>query len=181
MFRSRTDGATAPFREGASRAPLFFLFSLLAVEFLDELLCGVNEAAWPLMRDDLRLSYAEVGLLMSLPGLFANLVEPFIGILGDVWRRRALVVGGGVVFAASTLLVSVSQGFWLLLVAFMALNPAGGAFVGLSQATLMDAEPLRREQNMARWTLAGSLGNAAGPLAVAAAIGAGLGWRWLYA
>jgi FSR family fosmidomycin resistance protein-like MFS transporter len=69
----------------------------------------------------------------------------------------------------------------MLLVAFAALYPASGAFVSLSQASLMDLEPRRREHNMARWTLAGAIGAIAGPLLLAAAAWAGLGWRGLFA
>jgi FSR family fosmidomycin resistance protein-like MFS transporter len=60
-------------------------------------------------------------------------------------------------------------------------NPSSGAFVGLSQASLMDAQPARREQNMARWTFAGSLGVTLGPLALSAAAWLGWGWRGLFA
>jgi FSR family fosmidomycin resistance protein-like MFS transporter len=165
-------------RAGARRGPSLFVFTLLAVEFLDELVFGVREAAWPLMRDDLRLSYTQVGLVLSVPPIVGNLVEPVFGVLGDVWRRRALVLGGGVVFAAGTLLVGLAPGFGLLLAASVLSNPASGAFVGLSQATLMDAEPARREQNMARWALAGSIGNSMGPALVGACVWAGVSWRW---
>jgi MFS transporter, FSR family, fosmidomycin resistance protein len=162
----------------AARGPLLFLLTLLSVEFLDELVFGVREAAWPLIRDDLRLTYTQVGVVLSAPVVFGNLVEPALGILGDVWRRRTIVLAGGVAYAAATVLVGVSPSFAALLFAACVSNPASGAFVGLSQATLMDAEPLRREQNMARWTLAGSLGNSAGPAAVGACVWAGLSWRW---
>src|SRR5947209_7944321 len=67
-----------------------FAFTLLAIEFLDEFVFGVREAAWPLIRDDLRLDYGQVGVLLGLPNFIANFIEPFLGILGDVWRRRAL-------------------------------------------------------------------------------------------
>jgi MFS transporter, FSR family, fosmidomycin resistance protein len=43
------------------------ILALLAVEVLDELVFGAREAAWPLIRRDLDLSYAEVGLLILLP------------------------------------------------------------------------------------------------------------------
>lgn len=161
--------------------PFYVVGVLLGVEFLDELEFGVREAAWPLVRDDLRLSYVEIGLLLSVPRMLANFVEPFIGILGDVWRRRALVLGGGVLCATASLLVSLSHNFWFLLAAMILFFPASGAFVTLSQATLMDAEPLRREQNMARWTLFGTLGNLVGPLVLSVFVWLGLGWRWLFA
>jgi FSR family fosmidomycin resistance protein-like MFS transporter len=165
-------------REGAGRNLRLFILTLLAVEFLDELVFGVRETAWPLIRDDLRLTYTQVGIVLSVPVVFGNLVEPAVGILGDVWRRRALVLAGGVVYAFATVLVGLSPNFAALLFAACASNPASGAFVGLSQATLMDAVPARREQNMARWTLAGSIGNSAGPAAVGLCVWAGLSWRW---
>jgi FSR family fosmidomycin resistance protein-like MFS transporter len=58
--------------------------------------------------------------------------------------------------------------------------PASGSFVSLSQATLMDIEPTRHEQNMARWTLAGSVGNVFGPLALAAAVALNQSWRSVF-
>jgi FSR family fosmidomycin resistance protein-like MFS transporter len=158
-----------------------FILTLLLIEFLDELVYGAREAAWPLVRDDLALTYTQIGLLLGAPGLLASFIEPFIGVLGDVWRRRALILGGGVFFALSLFLSAASQSFAVLLISFILFYPASGAFVSLSQAALMDAEPARHEQNMARWTFAGSLGVVAGPLALGAAVLAGLGWRGLYA
>ncbi len=158
-----------------------FILILLLIEFLDELVFGIREAAWPLIRDDLGLSYIQVGLLMSVPGIFSGLVEPFIGILGDVWQRRKLVLLGGVFFAVALGLTAFSRNFEILLLSFVIFYPSSGAFVSLSQATLMDSDPDRHEQNMARWTFSGSLGVVFGPLALAAFVLTGIGWRGGYA
>jgi MFS transporter, FSR family, fosmidomycin resistance protein len=66
-------------------------------------------------------------------------------------------------------------------VALAVLYPASGAFVALSQADLMDADTARREQNMARWNLVGSLGALGGPALLVAAVFVGAGWRGAYA
>ncbi len=153
----------------------------LLIEFLDELVYGVGETAWPLMRGDLHLTYTQIGLLLSLPGIIAAFIEPFIGILGDVWKRRALILAGGVFFTLSLLLASASFSFILLLSAFILFHPSSGAFVSLSQASLMDSDAKRHEQNMARWTLAGTLGVLAGPLLLGLFVYLGLGWRGTYA
>ena len=159
------------------RLPAATILIFLAIEFLDELVDGVGSAAWPPVRTDLDLTYVQIGLLLSVPGIFSTFVEPFIGILGDIGYRRILVIGGGVAFAAALGLISVSQGFVVLLLAWMVFYPASGAFVSLSQASLMDYDPSRREQNMVRWEFAGWVGFALGPLALAGAIAVGLGWR----
>ena len=150
---------------------------LLFIEFLDELLFGVVEAAWPLIRADFNLSYAQIGLLLSVPGLVSALIEPGIGILGDLWRRRVLVAGGGLVYALAVVLAASTGSYAVLLVAFIVLYPASGAFVSLAQATLMDTAPQRHEHNMARWTFAGSIGVVAGPILLAVGVASGFGWR----
>jgi len=162
------------------RHAAIFTLTLLAIEFLDEFIFGAQEAAWPLVRTDLGLSYVHVGLLLGLPGVVSSLVEPFLGILGDVWKRNVLILGGGILFALALLLTALSQSFPVLLTSFILFYPASGAFVSLSQATLMDTDTARHEQNMARGTLAGSLGVVAGPIALGAAVALGLGWRGLF-
>lgn len=153
----------------------------LIIEFLDELVFGVGEIAWPLIRDDLNLTYTHIGLLLSLPGIIAAFIEPFIGVLGDVWSRRVLIITGGILFTLSLFMTSVSYSFALLLASFILFFPSSGAFVSLSQASLMDSDMARHEQNMARWTFAGSLGVLTGPLLLGLLVYLGLGWRGTYA
>jgi FSR family fosmidomycin resistance protein-like MFS transporter len=163
-----------------ARGMLSFTLTLLLIEFLDELVFGAREAAWPLIRDDLGLSYVQVGLLLSVPHLVGHFVELLLGILADVWDRRVIVLGGGAAFALALVMMGSSNGFLLLLASLILLSPASGAFVGLSQATLMDSDAARHESNMARWTLFGSLGLVTGPLALGAAAALGAGWRGLF-
>jgi MFS transporter, FSR family, fosmidomycin resistance protein len=134
-------------------------------------------ASWPLIRADFRLSYTTVGVLLTVPGLLADVIEPLFGLMADAGRRRRLVFGGGVVFACSLFLTALAPGFAWLLLAFLVFAPASGAFVSLSQAALMDLAPDRHESNMARWVLAGSIGVLLGPVILAGALAAGLGWR----
>jgi FSR family fosmidomycin resistance protein-like MFS transporter len=164
----------------ALRQPLVFAGVLLAIEFLDELAFGVREAAWPLLRADLGLNYAQIGLLLGVPNLASSLIEPVLGILGDVWKRWVLIIAGGLCFALGLLATAWAPGFGLLLFASILLYPASGAFVSLSQATLMDLDPRRHEHLMARWTVAGSVGVVAGPLLLGAGVALGLGWRGVF-
>jgi len=66
------------------------------------------------------------------------------------------------------------------LFSFILFHPSSGAFVSLSQASLMDLQPERREQNMARWTFAGSLGVFIGPILLGGAAYIGFGWRGMF-
>ncbi len=75
--------------DGARRGLSLFILTLLVVEFLDEVVFGLREAAWPLMRDDLRLSYTQIGVVLSLPPVGGPLVEPQLGVLGERAQRTA--------------------------------------------------------------------------------------------
>ncbi len=49
----------------------------LLIEFLDELVYGVSEAAWPFIRADLDLDYVQIGLALSLLA--------FVGLFNSGW------------------------------------------------------------------------------------------------
>ena len=106
-----------------------------------------------------------------------NLIEVPFGVLADRGLRRRLVLGGGVAFTAALVAMAGAPTYAVLLTAFVVYYPASGAFVGLSQAVLVDTDPARGEALMARWTLAGSVGVVAGPLLYATVVALGGGWR----
>ncbi len=158
------------------------LLAALAVEFADELVDGTKSAAMPLIRHDLLLTYVQVGLLAAVPLVLGSLIELPVGVLsGTGRRRRRVVLAGGLVFVAAVLGVALAHSFLVLLAALVVFFPASGAFVSLTQSALLDADPLRRPQLMARWTLAGSVGDVSGPLLVAAVLAIGGSWRLAFA
>lgn len=156
------------------------MLRVLLIEFLDEFIFGVRESAWPQIRSNLQLTYAQIGMLLGLPGIASSLIEPFLGILSDRGKRRALILGGGILFALSLLMTGVSHTFPVLLLSFMLFYPASGAFVSLSQTAMMDREPEKKEKNMAKWSFAGSLGVVIGPLVLTVVLLGGGNWQSLF-
>lgn len=122
-----------------------FIWILFAIEFLDELVFGSREAALPLIRDDFGLTCIQIGLLTTIPALLSILVEPIFGIWADMDRKKLLILGGGVVFSLGLLFVILSSLYVALLMGFIILFPASGAFVNIAQAQLMDSDPERHE------------------------------------
>lgn len=168
-------------RPGIGNVGTAALAVALGIEFVDELADGTKGAALPLIRADLGLSYAEIGLLIGIPLLVGSLLELPLGLIAGQgkWRHR-LVLAGGVVVMASLAAVAAAPSAGVLLVAFVAFFPASGAFVSLTQAALVDAAPGREQQRMAAWNLAGSAGAVAGPLLLAGVLTVGAGWRSAY-
>ncbi len=126
------------------------VFTILAVEFVDELVFGVREAAWPLIRDELTLSYTQIGALLSIPGVIGNILEPALALAGDVWNKRHIILVNG-------LLMALAIGY----AGDTGRSFASGGFVSLSEAHPMDLSPDRHEKNMARWSVAGAIGTGA--------------------
>ena len=157
---------------------LAFLFML--IEFFDELNYGVGNVALPAIRTELGFSYVQVGLLLGLPGIVNTFIEPVLMLLGDTHYRKHIMLGGGLVIALSLIAIASARSFPLVLFGMVIGFPASGAFVSLSQATLMDINPGREPHMMARWTLAGSLANLIGPLVLAGGFALGFGWRWAF-
>ena len=76
------------------RRPAVLLLTLLAIEFLDEFVYGAREAAWPLIRDDLGLSYVQIGGLIPLGlGLVAERVDLRLTMWLLLLGPLALLVG----------------------------------------------------------------------------------------
>jgi MFS transporter, FSR family, fosmidomycin resistance protein len=155
----------------------------LGIELLDELVDGTKGAALPLIRADLHLSYAEIGLLVAVPLLAGSLIELPLGLIAGYGRRRnLLVLAGGLVLAGSLVVVALAQVFGVLLVGLVAFFPASGAFVSLTQAALMDdaGDGQQQQRRMAGWNLAGAVGAVAGPLLLALVLTGGGTWRSAY-
>ena len=138
-------------------------------------------AARPSLRADLGLSYAQIGILLGLPAALNTLLEPALMLLGDTPWRKHLVIAGGLGMALSAALVAGAHSFTAILLAEIISFPSSGAFVTLSQATLIDLNPGREPHMMARWSASGALANLIAPLILAGGFALALGWRWMYA
>lgn len=156
------------------------LIALYAIELLDEFIYGLQGAILPKLRDDLALTYTQIGLLSTIPGLVGIAIEPLLGLIGDTRHRRALVLGGIFATVLGLFLTSIGTIFAVILIAFCILYVSSGAYVNLAQATLIDLNPTRAEHTMARWTLLGSVGVAVSPLLVTALFFIGRDWREMY-
>ncbi|HEV2242685.1 MAG TPA: hypothetical protein VGR98_16700, partial [Streptosporangiaceae bacterium] len=90
-----------------ARAGTWMLAAALAAVLVDELVDGTKSAALPLMRQDLHLSYGQVGLLASVPLVLGSVLELPLGVLaGHGRRRRRAVLGGGAVFVLAIALAA---------------------------------------------------------------------------
>jgi len=132
----------------------------------------------------LGLGGPEVGLVLTVALASAAAVSIAVGLRGDAWgRRRVLIVfAAGMVAAGGILLFSDSLAAILLAVAVGTVSPTGGEvgpFVSLEQAMLPQAAPPEQRTNaFAVYNLAASLSASLGALfsGVPAFVAPYLGW-----
>src|SRR5436305_12756407 len=153
---------------------------LLGVEFLNEWFSNLLAAVLPAVRSALGLNYIQVSLLFTILEGTDVLSDGIFGVLGDLWSRRVLITGGTIVAGLGLICMGVAPGYVVLLAGVTLHGLAGGPFVGLSQASLMDASPGKHDSMMAWWTITGDIGFLATPLMVAVAYALGIDWRPLF-
>ncbi len=162
----------------AQRLASFSLFTatLLSFGLLDEIVAGLPVVGLPLIRDQFRLSYEQVGLLFTLSACVVMVLEPFINLLSDRGSKRYWIVGGALGMGLSFLLAGSAASYAILLLAFVLSSLAGHAAVGLAQAALIDQRPRESARTMTRWTLLSSIGDLLAPLCVSVVVSLHLGW-----
>jgi len=153
---------------------------LLGVEFINEWFSNLLAAVLPAVKAALGLNYVQVSLLFTLLEGTDVISDAIFGVLGDIWSRRVLITAGTVVAGLGLVLMGAAPSYLLLLSGVVLYGLAGGPFVGLSQASLVDAHPGRHEHMMAWWTIIGDIGFLVTPLMVTAAYALGIDWRPLF-
>lgn len=132
---------------------------------------------FPLMRDDLGVSYVSLGLLVSLFYAASGAGQPVAGILVDRIGARPVLLGGMAVLAGAMTLAGTSAWYGMLaLLAVLAglgnsvFHPADYSLINAS----VDASRVGRAYSIHQ--VSGTLGYAAGPAVVVALATLG-GWR----
>lgn len=153
------------------------MFALLAVGLLDELHSGVPTVGAPEIKSAFEVDYAAIAAsVLFLPALVANLIEAPLFLLADRVSRRWLLTIGLWTVALGGLWACLSTSFAIYVIA-LSVTGLGGYSVALAQATLMDADPDRRDTLMTRWALLGALGDLGAPLLLGVVAAAGWSWR----
>lgn len=152
----------------------------MGVEFINEWFSNLLAAVLPAVRSALGLSYVQVSFLFTLLEGTDVLSDGIFGVIGDLWSRRVLITSGTIVAGIGLILMGIAPGYLVLMLGVILHGFAGGPFVGLSQASLVDTAPGKHEEMMAWWTLVGDVGFLLTPLMVAIAYAFGVDWRVLF-
>lgn len=131
---------------------------------------------YPLVVSEFHVSIGTLGLVLTISGLLAGLLQGLAGLIRKT-TARTLLSGQSVGLAATSLLGAAAPGFALFGAArilaacvYWPQHPIGSAY-------LTERYPGRRATVLSWHTTGGSIGTVVIPIAVAAVIHA-FGWRW---
>lgn len=104
-------------------------------------------------------------------------LEPPLLALAHGRRAQRVRTLGLALMAAALFTAAAAPSYPVLLAALALYGPGSGLGTGLAQAALTGADPSGAEAALARWTLAGIVGDLLAPAVLAASVALGLGWR----
>ena len=157
-----------------SKKVLTLIFCLSLFNYIDR---QVLFAVFPLIKADLRLSDAQLGLLASAFMLVYMCFAPFVGYWGDRIRRPLIIGASAVFWSLSTLGSGLIRNYGQLIFARSAVGIGEAGYGTVSPAFLAEWFPLdKRARVLAVYALAIPAGSAIGYL-LGGALGQYFGWR----
>lgn len=134
---------------------------------------GAVPALLPTLKEQLHLSYGEVGLILTVLSIVSSFAQPMIGYLSDISRHRWLIPGGILLAPLGMALLGVAPGYGWMLAAVLLVGLGAAAYHPEAARTAVELAGSRKGTGMAFWVVGGHIGNAFGPLYVAAVVAAG--------
>ena len=131
---------------------------------------------FPLLKGDLGVSYAALGLIMSVNAIIISVAQTPIGFLVDRFGGRAILTGGLVVMGIPVMASSLSQNYEMLLILFAVSGIGGAVFHPVDYALLSGSiARARLGQAFSLHTLVGNIGFALTPVLM---LGLSTLWGW---
>ena len=160
--------------DGFAKKVLALIFCLSLFNYIDR---QALYAVFPLIKADLRLTDAQLGLLASSFMVVYMCFAPFVGYFGDRVRRPLIIGASAVFWSISTLFTGLSRGYGQLLASRSAVGIGEAGYGTVCPSFLAEwFPPGSRARVMAVYALGIPAGSAVGYL-LGGALGQRFGWR----
>src|SRR5580700_5101488 len=135
--------------------------------FLNDMIQSLILAIYPLLKNDFRLSFAQVGLITLTFQLTASLLQPFIGMYTDRHPQpRALSIGMGFTLIGLVLL-SIASNYGTIIIAAALVGAGSSIFHPESSRVARLASGGQHGLAQSIFQVGGNAGTAVGPLLAA--------------
>ncbi len=146
------------------------LIALSLSHFINDLLQSVIAASYPLLKEELLLSFTQIGAISLVYQLASSVFQPIVGLVYDRWPSHRSIPVGMCFTLTGLFILAFAKPVWLISVAVF--------LVGIGSATLHPeasrvtslAAGGRRGFAQSLFQVGGNLGGSFGPLLVAAIV-----------
>lgn len=161
---------TASDKKNTGSFALGILFALSLSHYTNDMLQSVIMAVYPLVKSELALSFAQVGLITMVYQISASVFQPVMGMVMDRHQKPwSLPMGMGFTFTGLMLLAFVHQ-FWLVLVSVALVGIGSSIFHPEAARLTALASGGKRGLAQSLFQVGGNLGGSFGPLLAALVI-----------
>lgn len=161
---------TASDKKNTGSFALGILFALSLSHCTNDMLQSVIMAVYPLVKSELALSFAQVGLITMVYQISASVFQPVMGMVMDRHQKPwSLPMGMGFTFTGLMLLAFVHQ-FWLVLMSVALVGIGSSIFHPEAARLTALASGGRRGLAQSLFQVGGNLGGSFGPLLAALVI-----------
>jgi FSR family fosmidomycin resistance protein-like MFS transporter len=143
------------------------LLALSACHFLNDALTSLLPSIYPILKDSLGLSFAQIGLITLDYQLTASLLQPLVGHYTDRRSRPYALACGMCFMMAGIVVLSIAHSFDAILVAGALIGSGSSVFHPESSRVVRMASGGRFGLAQSLFQLGGNAGLAAGPLLAA--------------
>lgn len=133
-----------------------------------------------LIADDLRISFADAGALVTANALGLAIGGPVLTLLATRWDRRRVVIAAPAVFAAFNVILVVA-GFEVMLVARVVIGAVQGVFIAAAIPVATSIVPEARRGRAMAIVISGFATASALGLPLGTLLGQAVGWRASFA
>jgi len=165
----KTPDSSAPLATKAQVQTTIYsiLFTISFTHLLNDMMQSVIPAIYPMIKENFRLSFTEIGLITFTFQLTASLLQPFVGHFTDKTPRPySLAIGMGFTLTGLVAL-SVAPSFAFILISVSLIGMGSSVFHPESSRVAHLASGGKRGLAQSIFQLGGNAGSAIGPLLAA--------------
>jgi FSR family fosmidomycin resistance protein-like MFS transporter len=149
---ARNSSARSLFAGAGIILPVFIL-----AHFAHHLATGALTPLLPMLRDDLKLTYFDVGVLTGAFTLTYSIMQIPAAAAGNRYSRRKLIVIGLIGAGVGSMLVGLADGYWTLVAALVVIGAFGSTYHALASAFLsFTFSQANRGRSLGMHTIGGS-------------------------
>lgn len=157
----------APITAAASATVFPILFAISIVHLLNDTMQSTVSALFPILKDELSLSYTQIGLIALAMNLTASVLQPLIGRYADI-RPMPMILPIGVCFTLVGIVgLALAPYYSLILLAVTSIGIGSAIFHPESSRVAYLAAGGKRGLAQSIFQVGGNIGSSLGPIMTA--------------